>query len=244
MKSMFVKISVAAVLAVAPLTAAVAGDDGPANCRTLRSAESAVHDKTALADPVDYATRTLDSLGAERIALTAALERMVKDGATVEQKLAGLHKELENITCEMQSLHRLISKGCYPFCLKDTKYCNSRSAVRRTSTLLARAEAIEASIAALDSHLEDGQNEADQIAAGIVRKETQIALVPLTTSRIMVTALPNESAALLEVLQAMLPEETPEIAAHRVRVAAFLASPLEGEAMTAEDAAAGTTSVE
>jgi hypothetical protein len=241
MKLVLVKISVAAVLAVAPLSGAVAGDDNPANCRAQQSAEIAAQENL---DPVDHATKTLDLLGAERNALTTALERMSKDGAGVERKLATLHAEREKITCEMQSLHRLISKGCYPFCLNATKYCNARAAVRRTSTLITLAETIDASIADLDTNLQNGQNEADQIAAAIVRKETQIALVPITTSRIMVTTLPNESAPMLEVLKAMLPEETPEIAAQRVRVAAFLASPLEGESMTAESQSGNTTGVE
>jgi len=99
---------------------------------------------------------------------------------------------------------------------------------------MARSLALQSAVSLLEKNLQDGQNETDQIIAGIDSLEASIVLVPYQTSRIMVQQLPSDSMPMLEALNAMLPQESAEIAAHKVRVAAFLASPLPGESQTAE----------
>lgn len=244
MKSTILNMALVAICAASSITTAVAGDDGAAGCRTVRTTTIITDAGSAKAvDPIETAAEGLKLLGAERVALNSALERIRSDNQTVEQKLNSYYREHDAIVCESRSLHRLISKGCYPFCLNGTTYCNASSAVRRTSTLLARANAIKASIASLDSNLQNSQDAADQIVAEIVQKETDIALVPIKATLSMIGDLPNSSAPLLQTLDAMVPAQSPEIAAHRVRVAAFLAAPLDGESMTAEAPTAGGTIV-
>ena len=185
-------------------------------------------------DPVEIGTQALKTLGSERSNLVQALERMNKDQEGVEKKLASLYGSLESTTCELRSLHGLIGKGCYPFKLRETTYPGERAAVARTSTLMALAESLRASIAILESNLDLARFDADQMTVRILQHETEIALVPLKTTRTLVPALPRDSAPLLEVLNALLPQETTEMANHRLRVAAFLAAPLDGESITAE----------
>ncbi|MFN9296042.1 MAG: hypothetical protein ACK6EB_48860, partial [Planctomyces sp.] len=72
------------------------------------------------------------------------------------------------------------------------------------------------SIAILESNLDLARFDADQMTVRIVQHETEIALVPLKTTLTLVPALPRDSAPLLEVLNAMLPQETTEMANHRL----------------------------
>ena len=217
MTRMIVKLAFTVVLSVCTMPNVGVAGDGPETV-----------------DPVEIGTQALKTLGSERSNLVQALERMNKDEDGVEKKLAELYGSLESTTCELRSLHGLIGKGCYPFKLRETTYLGERSAVARTSTLMALAESLRASIAILESNLDLARFDADQMTVRIVQHETEIALVPLKTTLTLVPALPCDSAPLLEVLNAMLPRETAEMANHRLRVAAFLAAPLDGESITAE----------
>jgi len=236
MKNVFVWVAGAAVVVVACSGPVLAGDEAKATCAAVASPAFPVT-STAVEvaiDPVEYATQLLEVLGKERQARMAARDRLFKDGASVEQKHAEVRAELERISRDLQLLHCHIGKGCYPFCLKGVQICNRAHAVRTTSTLMARSMALQAAVNLLEENLQDGQNETDQIIAGIDSIEAGIVLVPYQTSRIMVQQLPSDSIPMLETLNAMLPKESAEIAAHKVRVAAFLAGPLPGESQTAE----------
>ena len=235
MKSVLMFAGVVAVCA-GGFSGAYAGEDGTAPCPASGEggvAASFTAVETAV-DPIEHATRLLEVLAKERQDRVAARDRLSKDGASVEEKLQNLHTELTRIGGELQQLHCGVSRGCYPFCVGSTKVCSKGTAVRMTSTLMARSVAIEAAIGLLERNLSAGQNETDQIIAAIDLLEAKIVLVPYQTTRIVVQQLPNESGPMLETLNAMTPKETPEIAAHRVRVAAFLASPLPEDSRTAE----------
>ncbi|MFM7055761.1 MAG: hypothetical protein ACKO2P_02435 [Planctomycetota bacterium] len=236
MKNVFVWVAGVAVVLVACSRPVVAGDQAKVPCSTVVS--TAVPAKSAVVegipDPVEHATQLLEVLGKERQARMAARDRLSKDGASVEQKLAEIRAELGRINRDLELLHCHVGKGCYPFCLNGVQICNRAHAVRTTSTLMARSLALQAAVNLLEKNLQDGQNETDQIIAGIDSLEASIVLVPYQTSRIMVQQLPSDSIPLLEKLNAMLPKESAEIAAHKVRVAAFLAGPLPGESQTAE----------
>lgn len=234
MKRVFV-VAVAAVCA-SGFNAAFAGEEELTPC-AVGGGGGSVASFTAIEtapDPIEHATKLLEVLAKERLDRVAARDRLNKDGASVEEKLKAMHAEHARIGSELQQLHCGISRGCYPFCVSGTQVCNRETAVRMTSTLMARSMAIEAATGMLERNLSAGQNETDQIIAAIDVLEAKIVLVPYQTTRIVVQQLPNESGPLLDVLNAMVPRETPEIAAHRVRVAAFLAGPLPGDSQTAE----------
>ena len=244
MKSVLMFAGVVAVCA-GGFSGAYAGEDGATPC-PASGGGGGTASFTAIetaADPIEHATKLLEVLGKERQERVAARDRLGKDGASVEEKLQNLHAEQARIGGELQILHCGISRGCYPFCVGGTKICSRGIAVRMTSTLMARSVAIEAAIGLLESNLEAGQHETDQIIAAIDGLEAQIALVPYQATRIIVQQLPNESGQMLETLNAMVPKETPEIAAHRIRVAAFLAGPLPGESQTVDVPEAQDTAV-
>lgn len=244
MKALIVFASVVAGSAVG-LNSGYAGENGATPCQAggagIAVAGFVAFETTV--DPIEHATQLLEVLGKERRDRVAAHDRLRKDGASVEQKLQSLHAELARIGSELQILHCGISRGCYPFCVGGIQVCNRASGVRMTSTLMARSAATQAAIGLLESNLAAGQHETDQIIAAIDSLEAKIVLVPYQTTRIVAQQLPNESGAMLETLNALVPKETPEIAAHRVRVAAFLASPLPGESQTAEIFQAQETAV-
>ena len=236
MKTVFMCVVGMAVVLVASGHPVLAGDGPRVPCAAVVS-PALPSEMTAIAaapDPVEYATKLLEVLGKERQARLGARDRLSKDGAGVEQKLQEIHAELGRINRDLQLLHSHVGKGCYPFCLNGVQICSRAQAVRTTSTLMARSMALQAAVNLLERNLQDGQNETDQIIAGIDSLEASIVLVPYQTSRIMVQQLPSDAIPMLETLSAMLPKESAEIAAHRVRVAAFLASPLPGESQTAE----------
>jgi len=236
MKTVFLCVAGVAVVLVAAGRPVVAGDGARGSCVVVESAAnpSGMFVIGGAVNPVKHATQLLEELGKERQARLAARDRLSKDGASVEQKLQEIHAELGRIDRDMQVLHCHIGKGCYPFCLNGVQICSRAQAVRTTSTLMARSLALQSAVSLLEKNLQDGQNETDQIIAGIDSLEASIVLVPYQTSRIMVQQLPSDSMPMLETLNAMLPQESAEIAAHKVRVAAFLASPLPGESQTAE----------
>lgn len=236
MKNVFVLVTgVAAVLAASP-GGVIAGEETRINCPTVVPTLCApgITGVETAPDPVQHATTLLEELGKERQARLAARDRLSKDGASVEQKLQEIHAELTRIERDLEILHCQLGKGCYPFCLNGLQICNRAQGVRLTSTLMGRSLALRAAINLLEKTLQDGQNETDQIIAGIDSLEASIVLVPYQTSRIMVQHLPADSTPMLETLTAMLPKESAEISAHKVRVAAFLASPLPGESQTVE----------
>jgi hypothetical protein len=236
MRNVFVWLSGVALVLVAFGRPVLAGDEARVPCSVVMP--TAIPGEMAavesIPDPVEYATKLLEEMAKERQASMAARDRLAKDGGNVEQTLQEIFAELGRLDRDLQVLHCQIGKGCYPFCLNGVQICNRAQAVRKTSTLMARSLALQAAVNLLEKHLEAGQNEADQIIACIDSLEASIVLVPYLTSRVMVQRLPSDSAQMLATLEAMLPKESPEIAAHRVRVAAFLASPLSGESQTAE----------
>ena len=236
MKNVFVMVAGVVAVIVVSAGSVIAGDQARVNCvvvaPTVCAPGMAVGE--AAPDPVQHATRLLEELGKERQARLAARDRLSKDGASVEQKLQEIHRELERINRDLEILHCQIGKGCYPFCLNGAQISSRAQGVRQTSTLIARSLALQAAVTLLEKNLQDGQNETDQIIAGIDSLEASIVLVPYQTSRIMVQHLPSDSVPMLETLTAMLPKESAEISAHKVRVAAFLAGPLPGESQTAE----------
>ena len=236
MKNVIVLVAGMAVVLVACGGRVVAGDGSNASCVVVvpSAISSGMAGAEAVPDPVEQATKLLEELGKERQARMAARDRLAKDGASVEQKLQEIHGELERINRDLEILHCQIGKGCYPFCLNGAQISSRAQGVRQTSTLIARSLALQAAVTLLEKNLQDGQNETDQIIAGIDSLEASIVLVPYQTSRIMVQHLPSDSVPMLETLTAMLPQESSEISAHRVRVAAFLAAPLAGESQTVE----------
>jgi hypothetical protein len=236
MKNVFVLVAGVVAVIVVSAGGVIAGDQARVNCVVVAPTVCVpgMAAGEAAPDPVQHATRLLEELGKERQARLAARDRLSKDGASVEQKLQEIHRELERINRDLEILHCQIGKGCYPFCLNGVQICNRAQGVRQTSTLMGRSLALQAAINLLEKNLQDGQNETDQIIAGIDSLEASIVLVPYQTSRIMVQHLPSDSVPMLETLTAMLPKESEEISAHKVRVAAFLAGPLPGESQTAE----------
>lgn len=233
MKLCILKTVFAVLLTAAPLQAVVA-DDNAAGCRSAGVRDTVAANTQEVVNPVRLATKTLESLGAERQARTAALEALRKEAAGAEHKLNELHGHYAAASSELQSLHRLVSKGCYPFCLNGVQYCNRNAAQRRVSAVMARASAIKGSIAILDQNLQCTYDEADQITARIVELEARIAVVPVQATRCTMAAIEVTSTELVTELEAMLPKETAKMAEHRLKVAAFLAAPLEGESITAE----------
>jgi len=236
MKKACVIMTAVAVGLSSPGNFVFAGDKAKGSCpvEPSRATPTATSVLEASLDPVEHATRLLEELAKERRANMAASDRLSKDGSSVEQKLQELYAEQGRISRDLQILHCHIGRGCYPFCLNGVQICNRETAVRRTSTLMARSLALQAASNLLERNLQDGQNETDQIIACIDSLEASIVLVPYLTSRIMVQHLPTDSVSMMETLTAMLPKESDAIAAHRVRVAAFLAGPLPGESQTAE----------
>lgn len=236
MKKMFVLVAVVAVVLGASGGRVVAGDGCKVPCGVVvpTAFSSGMTGLEGAADPVEHATRLLEELGKERQARLAARDRLSKDGASVVQKLEEIHGELVRIDRDLGILHCQLGKGCYPFCLNGVQISNRAQGIRQTSTLMARSLALQAAVNLLEKNLQDGQNETDQIIAGIDSLEASIVLVPYQTSRIMVQHLPSESVPMLETLSAMLPRESSEISAHRVRVAAFLAGPFPGASETVE----------
>lgn len=185
-------------------------------------------------DPIEFTSRLLKVLGEERIAKVKARERLAKDARCVEEKLVSTAEEHARLTRDLEVLRCHIQKNCYPFCVSGVRICSRSMAEQLVGTYLIRQETLAAAIAQFESELTAGQLETDQIIAAIDRLECETVLVSHRLTRIVIGELPSESEQMLASLKAMLPKETEEIAAHRVRVAAFLAMPAPGESQTAE----------
>lgn len=233
------RLAICALLFAAPLQA---GETcGPVVISTVPVV--AVSDCEKTEDPIEFATRLLKVLGEERLAKVKARDRLTQDARCVEEKLVSTAAEHARLTGDLEILRCHIQKNCYPFCVSGIQVCNRSTAERLVGTFLLRQETLAAAIAQFESELAEGQRETDQIIAAIDRLECETVLVPIRTSRILITGLPNESARMLASLKAMLPQESPEIAAHRLKVATFLALPPEPGTQSAESNAAEGVSV-
>lgn len=177
------------------------------------------------ADPVGYAEAALETASEELQLKLKAQDRLRKTAVEVQGKraksaeeLAELHSQLEVIRCHQQ-------RGCYPVQVAGVCLRNSAASRRLASTLLLRARTLEQTIAVMDQELRDGSHEEDQLSAEIVSLQLEIAMTSHRTERILANGLPGTAVGMMAGLREMLPKETAEIAAQRIMVAQFLATP-------------------
>jgi phage shock protein A len=224
---------------------AFAGDDQIGHCPAPIAARpvAVVSNVEKAPDFIDLASQTLKTMGDEHRQLTAAVKRLNDDAANVDGKLHKLYADAQGIAASLRALHAGVSTNCYPFCVDGTSVANRCVAERLTSTLLARSRAIHSSIHVLEKQLSAGHHETARMVGSIDTLESRMALVPYQTSRIAAQTLPQASGPMLETLQAMLPQESPEIQELRIRVAEFLAAPLP-ESQTAEGTSESTSAVQ